>query len=649
MTQTPVASDVHVLRVESVELVGGFRTVTLQSGYNLIRGDITTGKTTFVRLLRGLLGAIPRHLPPETAVVRSISAQLVLGSRQWQVLRPLVTTKNTPVEVAEAGTGEDDPGIALRLPAAGAGGFGEFLLKRLAVPVVLVPKARQDPTAELSPVTINDWLNYCIVPGDELDAQVFGHRDAFRDSKRKWVFEVLYGLYDAELAELNAEVSRLDKLIASTEAEQEIVAKFLAEVGVGDRTWLEAEKAVQEESRARLQRARDELAEESSAEPAGEISTLRNQVLQLRERLDVAGADERNIQAQLNGLSDLERELVALSKRLTRSIVADEWMVDFEFVVCPRCGQNVDHHRAEAPICYLCEQPEPETAPSRDTLLQEQDRVTFQIAETRELLGARQGELDALRAVRRQLEHDLRDDSLRLDALTEEFVSAHASQLQELAAEEATAAANLEWIDRMLKLFRRLETQEERLAELRSARDLLVEQLGEHQQSIAEGEEHISALQDRMVNYLGRLNVPTLGDTLTVKINRTTYLPEVSTRSFDELSSQGLKTLVNVAHALAHHTVAIDRGLPLPGFLVLDGVSANSGREGLDGDRVLDMYRLFQEVSEHYGHLLQLIIVDNEVPEPIVEDAEGEGRIALTLTQRDRLIRSAGAETEPAQ
>lgn len=646
MTQTPVASTVHVLRVESVDLVGGFRTVTLQSGYNLIRGDITTGKTTFVRLLRGLLGAVPRHLPPEAAAVRSIGARLVLGSGQWQVLRPMVTTKETPVEVAEVGRSGDDPGIALRLPAAGAGGFGEFLLKRLAVPVVLVPKARQDPTAELSPVTINDWLNYCIVPGDELDAQVFGHRDAFRDSKRKWVFEVLYGLYDAELAELNSEISRLNKLIASTEGEQEIVAKFLAEVGVGDRAWLEAEKAAQEGARVHLQRARDGVAQESAAEPVGEIAALRDRVLQLRERLDVASADERNIQAQLNRLNDLERDLIALSKRLTRSIVADEWMVDFEFVVCPRCGQNVDHDRAETPICYLCEQPEPETATNRDTLLQEQDRVTFQIGETRELLNSRQGEFDALRAVRRQLEHDLRHDSLRLDALTEEFVSAHASQLQELAAEEATVNANLEWIDRMLKLFRRLETQDERLAGLRSARDLLVEQLGEHQQSIAEGEEHIAALQERMVNYLERLNVPTLGDTLTVKINRTTYLPEVSARSFDELSSQGLKTLVNVAHALAHHTVAIDRGLPLPGFLVLDGVSANSGREGLDGDRVLDMYRLFQDVSERYGDLLQLIIVDNEVPEPVVAEAQSEGRIALTLTQRDRLIRSAGTVSE---
>jgi hypothetical protein len=111
---------------------------------------------------------------------------------------------------------------------------------------------------------------------------------------------------------------------------------------------------------------------------------------------------------------------------------------------------------------------------------------------------------------------------------------------------------------------------------------------------------------------------------------------EVSTRSFDELSSQGLKTLVNVAHALAHHTVAIDRGLFLPGLLVLDGVSADSGKEGLDGDRILDMYRLFVEVSTAYEAKLQLVIVDNEVPEEIIRDFGGG--VVLTLIQSDRLI-----------
>lgn len=64
-------------------------------------------------------------------------------------------------------------------------------------------------------------------------------------------------------------------------------------------------------------------------------------------------------------------------------------MVDFDFVVCPRCGQDVDRHRVEHPICYLCEQPELVSAPNLEALLKEQDRVTFQITETEQLLSER--------------------------------------------------------------------------------------------------------------------------------------------------------------------------------------------------------------------------------------------------------------------
>jgi hypothetical protein len=145
-----------------------------------------------------------------------------------------------------------------------------------------------------------------------------------------------------------------------------------------------------------------------------------------------------------------------------------------------------------------------------------------------------------------------------------------------------------------------------------------------------------------MVDYLTRLHVPQLGDLLTVKINRNTYLPEVSTRTFDELSSQGLKTLVNVAHALAHHTVAIDRGLDIPGLLILDGVSANSGKEGLEGNRIVDMYKLFEEVTNEYGEQLQLVIVDNDLPPEVADELNDS--IVLTLSQQSRLIGHAASD-----
>ena len=73
-------SSQHLLRVELIDLVGGGRNVTFQAGLNLVRGDITTGKTTLIRLIRALLGSIPRHLPPETENVRALRGACCAGS-----------------------------------------------------------------------------------------------------------------------------------------------------------------------------------------------------------------------------------------------------------------------------------------------------------------------------------------------------------------------------------------------------------------------------------------------------------------------------------------------------------------------------------------------------------------------------------------
>jgi hypothetical protein len=102
------------------------------------------------------------------------------------------------------------------------------------------------------------------------------------------------------------------------------------------------------------------------------------------------------------------------------------------------------------------------------------------------------------------------------------------------------------------------------------------------------------------------------------------------------LSSQGLTTLVNIAHALAHHTVAIDRDLPMPGLLILDGISANAGHEGFDLDRVSDVYRLLSDVGERYSGRLQILAVDNEVDRSII--LQYASFSVLTLTQEKKLI-----------
>jgi hypothetical protein len=109
-------------------------------------------------------------------------------------------------------------------------------------------------------------------------------------------------------------------------------------------------------------------------------------------------------------------------------------------------------------------------------------------------------------------------------------------------------------------------------------------------------------------------------------------MPMVGGRSFDNLSSQGLKVLVNVAHALAHHETAIELGLKLPGILIIDGPTGNIGRDGDDLERVESIYSYLIEVSRKFGDQLQIIVADNDIP------GAAEGFVRLRLTDDDRLV-----------
>jgi hypothetical protein len=282
---------------------------------------------------------------------------------------------------------------------------------------------------------------------------------------------------------------------------------------------------------------------------------------------------------------------------------------------------------------------EPRPASSQTQLLTEQDRIASQISETDEVISSRRRAQEQLEREAARLDELITELAADLDQRTQAFVSDRATQIEHHAARQASLDAEIKRLREYAELIRRHHQQLEGRETLEALREELTTRINSQELSQLDAEDNILALERRMLEYLQELHIPDLGQELTVKINRDTYLPEVSGRSFDELSSQGLKTLVNIAHALAHHTVAIDRNLPLPGLLILDGLSANSGHEGFDLARVRDVYRLLSRVTEQdqYGSTLQVVAVDNEPAGSIL--LEFAGRVVLTLTQEDRLIR----------
>src|ERR1035441_216701 len=106
----------HSLELETIELVGGGRVVEFWPGLNIIQGDITTGKTTLIRLIRAMLGTMPNALEPEVNYIRAIRGLVKLSDRSWRIYRPRTTTADALVEIAEENPGRSHEGVSLRLP-----------------------------------------------------------------------------------------------------------------------------------------------------------------------------------------------------------------------------------------------------------------------------------------------------------------------------------------------------------------------------------------------------------------------------------------------------------------------------------------------------------------------------------------------------
>ncbi len=176
------------LRVDQVSLVEGDRTVDFRPGLNVIDGPIATGKTTLLNLCRILLGSRIHNLIPELHALPAVNGRLTIGKRQYAVSRPLVSTPTAVVEVAEIGGAGEGWRLPVRQSTPGLEEtYRAWLLRMLGLPSLQVPRAPTQPESDPTPVTIADYLNYCFLTQDEIDNSVIGHRDFYRNIKRRYV------------------------------------------------------------------------------------------------------------------------------------------------------------------------------------------------------------------------------------------------------------------------------------------------------------------------------------------------------------------------------------------------------------------------------------------------------------------------------
>jgi len=145
-------------------------------------------------------------------------------------------------------------------------------------------------------------------------------------------------------------------------------------------------------------------------------------------------------------------------------------------------------------------------------------------------------------------------------------------------------------------------------------------------------EQSIRRSEANLEDILERFGAPRFASVPQASIDRNSYLPIVDGRKFDDLSSLGLQVLVNVAYILANQRTSLSLNLSFPGILLIDGITSNVGHEGLDLQRVENMFDYLISVGEELGEQLQIIVADGNIP------SRAERFVRLRLSENDRLI-----------
>ena len=615
------------LQVNEIRLEGADRSVSFSPGLNIITGPIASGKTTLVRYLRFLLGGSLGQPPIEARTkVAAVTGSVELANRTFFIMRPAVTTATAPVEIAS----EDE---AWRLPAASSSDretYVNWLLTQLDLPRIEVPSAPTKPDSDPTPVSINDYLLYSYLAQDELGFSVFGHRDPFKNIKRKYVFDITYGFYDLKTAQIQERLRDVQGRLREIKSRQALFHTFFDGTALENRAGIQRELGEVNVELAEVENAALDLASVPRETP--DTARLQGEIMALEKQSAVIqGAIDAERQS-LTNLQDLARQLEAQSGKLTRSVVSHKHLTDLEFIVCPRCGTEVGSERASKDVCYLCLQ-EPSLVFSREILVKEQGAVEQQLKEAQDLFREREVRAAALERELEDVRAGLARKRHELDFRTRSYVSEQAETIAEMASRRARLLAKSEQLREYLEVLGRIDHAQQMAARLTAEKDAIEQELAAATAESRESHVKVRHLKERFNEMLERLRPPKFGEQETSDINPNTYLPVYHGRPFAEISSPGLATLINVSHALAHHLTAVELGLKLPQILVVDGLSEHLGQEGLDPERLQAIYDLLIETSQTHREL-QVIVVDNEVPE------EARSFVRLELFEDDRLIRN---------
>ncbi len=622
------------LRLRALRLVGIGRNygVDLTSegeprALAVIAGEISTGKTSVLEFIDYCLGSSrhPRHIEVQRRV-RAALLEIDIDGEISVIERPTFASDQFATvhrcsldELSDAHASErrpvETPGDPNSLSA--------LLLSAIGLEGMQLRQAPTQAQSAVDPLSFRDVMPLCFLTNQRMDNKnLLLEGQHMRNLKLVQVIEILFGVYDDQLAAMGKQLDVLEQERRDLTAEITALETFLAENHVPGGLELDAQAA---DVRQRLVDARtrlDTLSSQMQAATAYAAET-RAEYGEQRRASGEAAARVRDRETLLRRLLPLRGQYAEDERKLVFFQEADQLFDPLRVRVCPACMQELP-----APVeiqaggtCSLCDQhiavqQEPvDIASERAAVRARLHAIDRYIEDVEKQLGEAQALYEqataAETAAQRKLDSQVGKDLSPFQAQRDELVRAR----EAIAGERREVARQLSWrqgLDRRRADAARLD---ERIIDLRQHIQGLRGSRPDRQLVTHD-------LSERFADLLAAFGFPKLDEPEPPTIN-SKFVPYVRGNRYSDIGSTGALTLISLAWELAIFERAVEQGDPHPGFLMIDSPQKNLKPEagGTEPDEFVDA-AIPRHVWEHIvnwtagmGHTAQIVVVDNLPPD----------------------------------
>jgi hypothetical protein len=621
------------IRLRALQLVGAgriygvdFTNADVVRPLSVIAGEISTGKTSVLEFIDYCLGSSshPKHIEIERRV-RAALLEVDVDGDNLVIERPTFSTAQYASVHRCRLSQLDQPHAIQRHPLSPPGdpnSLSSFLLGATGLAGLQLKQAPTQDQSAVDPLSFRDLMPLCFLTNQRMDNKaLLLETNHMRNLKLIQVIEILFGVYDDQLAAMSDQLTRLATERGELAHEIQSLETFLAENEVPGQLELDAMAA---ELKGKLVDARAQLDALSVRMQAATTyaADARAEYAVLQRQTGEAAARVRDRDTLLRRLLPLRGQYAEDERKLVFFGEADRLFDPLRVRVCPACMNPLPSPAAieAGGTCSLCHQhidadtESVDIASERLAVRARLKAIESYIEEVEQQLGeahaaygaANEAETSAQRRLDSEVGKDLAPFLAQRDALV--------MGREAIQAQQRDVLRQMGWRQSLERRRADAATTEQRIGELRSRIQELRSNRPDRQDVTAD-------LTRRFGELLATFGFPKLNEPVAPSINEK-FVPYVRGNRYVEIGSTGALTLISLAWQLTLFERAIEQGDPHPGFLLIDSPQKNLKPEGTatTQDEFADPEiprRVWEHIatwSESMAQSAQIVVVDNLPP-----------------------------------